>query len=284
MEVRSPFKMFFGLMFVILGSISIFDLWSVLSFEAPWQTWPIAVIVIGVLFMCNQKGFAFAAIGMMIVLGIFSTGFDVGHGEFREFSYEFDLDDIDYVDLDLDYGVGTLVVARDNRGDILFSGSTYDFDNPVIDEEHIGDKKIIRASRDDGSFGINEENDWVWNLSDDVVYDFDFDYGVADVELDLRGLEVARLDISEGVSDTLIIFGEYPTEVYIEGGISNVNFEFKEGSGVVIRVDGGILNERFDGFTKRDGRYYSEGYDEDGDNIMIRFEGGISDLNSVFYS
>lgn len=281
MEVRSHFKLFIGVLFAVFGMIGIFNLWDFFSVNLPWQVWPIGIILVGVLFMVRQKGFAFGVIGMMIVLGIFSSGWDCCREETsREFVREFDLVGVEYVDLDLDYGLGDIKLIRGERDVVMFKAVTRDFDDPKIRDGLEGDKMNIEISRDGGA-GKNDE--WFFELGEMPVYNLDLDYGVADVELDFRGLKVDRLEISEGVSDTLIVFEEYPTVANIEGGVSDLIFEFARGYGVVIDVDGGLLDEDFDGFARRDGKWYSEGFDEDGDNIEILFEGGISDISAMFY-
>ncbi len=282
-KVKSHFKLFFGVLFVMLASFSLLGLWETLSLEVPWQTWPIGLIVVGVLFMVNKKGLAFVALGLMAVLGIFSAGMMCcGElGEDRVFEQSFDLEDAQYVDLSLSYGAGNIYLAGSDRDDISFEAFTRDFDDPEIKERRDGVEKSIEISRGSGSIG--GENKWILDLSREVIYDLDLEYGIADVELDLKGLNVERLDISQGVSDTRIVFGEYPCKVDVEGGVSDIDFEFAEGSGVVIEAEGGLLDRDFDGFVKRNGKYYSDGFDEDGENIEIRFDGGVSDLNSKFY-
>lgn len=282
MKIKSSFKMFVGIMFVIIGLFSIFNVWSVLTFDVPWQTWPIAAITIGVLFIFDKKGFAFAAIGMVIILSVFSGGWNCcGQSEKRIFEERFDLADIDVVNLNLEYGVGNIYLVGEDRDDILFRVSTRDFEDPVISAQIDNVTKRIDVSRD--SSGVSKKDRWSFYLGEDVVYDLNLEYGVADVSLDLRDLDVRRVNISEGVSNTRIVFGEGPVAVFIDGGVSNVDFEFLRDSGVVIRVDGGLLDRDFEGFEKRGGDYYSEGFVEGGENIVIEFDGGVGNLNSRFY-
>ncbi|MBT6690491.1 hypothetical protein HN903_02180 [archaeon] len=284
MEVRSHFKLFFGMLFAAFGLIGIFDLWGFLAISLPWQVWPIGLIVVGVLFMVRQKGLAFIGILLLIVLGIFSSGWDCCAGESRDFSRHVDLNGSEYVDLNLEYGAGSIVLGESGYADEIIFWATTSGEDPVIEERMIESeaKKIIDISRGDGvNLGDNES--WKIFLSDSVIYDLDMEYGVADVSLDLRGLKINKLEISQGVSDSRIVFGDYPTVAKIEGGVGDIDFEFAEGSGVVIEVEGGLLDKDFDGFVKRDGKWYSEGYDEDGENIVVSFEGGIVDLGASFY-
>jgi len=277
--------MFIGMLFVTIGMISIYDLWGALAMEVPWQVWPIGVIIVGVLFMVRQKGLAGVAIGLLLVLGIFSAGWQCCDDlESREVVRGFELDGARYVDLSLSYGVGDIVLGSSDYDEIIFTANTRDFEDPKIEEEVFedGEKKVISISRESGA-GFGDDENWKIFLGDGVVYDLDLEYGVADVSLDFRGLDIRKVDISQGVSDTRIVFGDYPTKAYVEGGVSDVDFEFAEDSGVVIEVDGGLLDKDFDGFERRDGKYYSEGYVEGGDNIEVRFEGGVTDLRSIFY-
>lgn len=283
MEVRSHVKLFFGFLFVVLGVVGIFDLWDFFSLNLPWQVWPVGIIVVGVLFMIRQKGLAFSVALLLLLLSVFSIGWECcGDFEQVEFSHEFGLEGIEYVDLDLDYGVGTLNVFR-GEDNILFSGMTSEFSEPDIFESAQGDSKKIRISKESEGFAFGDDDEWRLELGRDVRYNLDFHYGVADVKMDLRGLEVDELEITQGVSDSEIIFGEYPSVVKLDGGVSDVDLVFPEGYGVVIEVDGGLLDKDFDGFDKRGGKWYSKGYDEDGQNIVVRFDGGVSDISARFY-
>jgi hypothetical protein len=283
MEVKSYWKLFFGILFVVFGLAGIFDLWSGLVFEVPWQVWPIGLIVVGVLFIANRRGFAFLGIGLLLVFGIFNGVFYVADNvEVRDFVYGFDVGEFDRVDLSLNYGAGSLILGRSDYSDkIYFEGVTADFEDPrVIERVEDGVKEILISRNGGVCFGDDE----VWRvfLADDAVYDLDFEYGVSDVSLDLRGLDVDRLEIGEGVSDTEIWFGDYPSDVEIQGGLSDVELKFSGDVGVVIRADGGLVDKDFDGFEKRGSRWYSLGYDEDGESIDIRFNGGVGDLSAEF--
>ncbi len=282
-EIKSHFKLFFGVLFVIFGLIGVFDWWGFFSVELPWQVWPIGVIMVGVLFMLNRKDLAFVCVGLLLVLGVFSAGLNCCEKlNMQNFEREFELNDSDVVDLDLSYGMGEVVLSKGEDSDkISFSGTT--FSSPAVKESLDGKVKRISVSRDSDEYGIMEGGEWAFELGDDVIYNLKLEYGVSDVELDLRGLRVDRLDIGQGVSDTRIIFGTHSTEAFIEGGVSDFDFEFDEYVSVVIYVDGGLLDVDFEGFEKRDGAYYSEGFDAKKGVVSVRFNGGVSDLSSEFY-
>jgi len=284
MEVKSYSKLFFGILFVVFGLVGIFNLWDFFAVNLPWQVWPVGLIVVGILFMVRQKGLAFVVVGLLIVLGIFSNGFDIGSCiESGEFGYEFGIEGVEYVDLILDYGVGSVNVSKGNDVGISFDGTTSGFSEPFVDKSIEENRMKLYFGREDSANACGDHF-WEIGLKDDIVYNLDLDYGVADVDLDFRGLNVSKLKISGGVSDTRIVFGEYPSDVEIQGGVSDFSFEFLEGTGVVIKADGGLVGKDFDGFVKRDGKWYSEGYDAAGENIIVRFNGGVGDLKADFYS
>ncbi|MBS3087254.1 hypothetical protein J4226_01545 [Candidatus Pacearchaeota archaeon] len=285
MEIKSHFKLFVGILFTFFGVLGVFDLWSFFEVSLPWQVWPIGLIVVGVLFMIRQKGLAFVCVGLLLFLSIFSSGWECCGGTSRDFTREFDLRGVDYVDLSVNYGVGNIVLSKSDYDKIIFEGATGDLNGPKIDEEVFedGEKKVIEVSRGE-DIRMGEKEEWRFFLGDDVFYNLDFEYGMSDVSLDLRDLKVDSLSISQGVSDTRVVFGEYPSVVEIDGGVSDITLEFANGSGVVVEVKGGLLDADFDdGFAEKDGKWYSEGYDEDGENIEVSFDGGVSDLKVSFY-
>lgn len=281
MEVKSYWKLGFGILFVVFGLAGIFDLWGNLVFEVPWQVWPVGLIVVGILFIANQRGLAFLAIGLLMVFGIFNGVFYASENymDGREFSYTFPIgSDAEKVYLNLDYGAGDLKVGSGEEGFILFSGETNDFEDPFMEKTVSDNESIFHISRN-GAIGIGDTR-WVFGLDRNIVYDVELNYGVSDVELDLRDLKVDELKISEGVSDTKILFGDYPSKVLIQGGLSDVELVFYDDVGVVIKADGGLVSKDFDGFERRDGKWYNSFYDEDGENIEIRFNGGVGDLSA----
>lgn len=283
MEVKSYGKLGFGIVLIVFGLAWVFDLWGNLVFDVPWQVWPVGLIIVGILFIVNQRGWAWMMIGLLLFFGVFNGVFYAADNyvEPQDFVYEFDLNGYDRVYLDVNYGAGDLILGRSDYADkIYFQGTTSDFEMPRIREPDDERRKIF-LYRDSG-VGFGDDEVWRIFLANDAIYDLDFEYGVSDVSLDLRGLDVERLDISEGVSDTEIWFGDYPTKVSIEGGVSDVDMKFSGDVGVVIRVDGGFIDKDFDGFVKRDGKWYNSFYDEDGENIIIEFSGGVGDLSAEF--
>ena len=141
--------------------------------------------------------------------------------------------------------------------------------------------QIIR----EGGFGFwnGDTESWDVELSSDVEYDLELNYGAVEADLDLSGLQVENLDMDIGVTGTEIKFARYPTDVVISTGASSIDMRFPEGYPVRIEVDSGITSIELSGFSKKDDVYFSPGFDDELEPITIEIDAGVSCITGSFY-
>jgi len=244
------------------------------------------------------KGMAIAGLIMGVVMGIIkilfiiliAAGLMAGLSLFK-FGTSNEIRDVEQniasesgvgsLDVEIDFGAGDLDIMSGSNDYFLNSIlRTTDTQNPSLSYE---DDKIT-MSRDSEEFYFGKQTfEWDVELSPDIEYDLELNYGAAKANVDLKGLKVNSLDISSGATETEIIFSDYPTSVDIGTGASSYNLKFPSGVGVVIDIDGGAVGIDLDDFIEKNEKYYSEDYTEDGDNIVINIEAGASSIDGDFY-
>ena len=86
-----------------------------------------------------------------------------------------------------------------------------------------------------------------------------------------------------GAASSEIKFSDYPTKVSIDTGASSVKMMYPKDTGVVVSVDSGLTSVILPEFIKKDGKYYSPGYDPSKENIEINIDAGASNIEGEFY-
>ncbi len=281
MRKISSSRIFFAAIFILIGLLFLFKQLGVIDFGilSGFKTyWPIGLILAGFALMLGRKWLSFTLVLLTAVIGIMAAFGSIDIGEERTFTQEVLLENRTQINLDIDYGVGELEISKGDASYALLNMvTTSDLKDPSL----VVDGSDIRVHRSNENFHGGDSK-WDMQLSPDTKYALDLDYGVSDVNIDLRGLKVVSLDLDSGVSDTTITFDSYPTVVDIDTGISDLNLKFPSGYCVVIEKDTGLASTDFEGFIKKDGKYYSPGCDGDS-GIVIDLDAGISDIKAVFY-
>jgi hypothetical protein len=155
---------------------------------------------------------------------------------------------------------------------------------PEVDYRLIGDKgrlEVRHARRRGVHFGTTR-NRWDLRLSRAVPVELAVDLGAGQSDLDLRGLELERLDIDMGVGEmTLDLQGghERSFDVKIDGGVGSATLHLPTEVGVRVKVDGGLGSVNAHGLTKRSGAYVNDAYGRSGVTIEVDIDAGIGSLD-----
>ncbi len=280
-------NLFWGIVFILGGALVYLKTSGIVDFSL-WEGismyWPIGLILAGIAFILKSRWAGWTMIILTVLIGgcFLTTQYEVG--EEREFVQEADLEGITIVNLEMEYGAGDVMIGEGEAGYLRNRVKTTDKTDPKFTYKKNGNEANIEISREHGgSFFGRSKNVWDVEMSPDVEYVIDLDYGATDMDIDLKNLKVKEIDIDCGATGTEIIFSDYPTKVDIDTGASSLTFKFPEGAGVVIEVDGGAISTDFDDFVKKDGKHYSPGYDENLENIKINIDAGASSIEGSFY-
>jgi|TARA_B100001971_G_C18244644_1_gene573364 hypothetical protein len=276
-----------GIILLAIGILLLLKTMGILSFSI-WQGfgtyWPVGLILMGIAYMFKQKGLAFVIFVLTLTMGIvyISEGQFIETGEQREIVQEAAFEDIDNLNLDLDFGAGVVNLEGKNGSYLVRNNvQTSGLKDPKFKYQ---DGTVSISRRSQGfDFLKKIEEKWDLKISSEVLLDIDMDYGAAEMNLDLRNLKVNSLDVDSGASKTEIIFGSYPTKVDIDTGASKLTLKFPEDIGVIIEIDGGAITKHLDGFIVDGTRYKSSNYDITKDNIQVEIDAGATTITGEFY-
>jgi hypothetical protein len=267
-----------GLVFLLkaIGWLS-FSIWPVFR-----DYWPVLIILIGISMVFDKTRYMIAATIIILIIAAVTFPYSTLKHDARTVYQYVDLDDdIEHVELDLDYGAGELSISG-SKG-YLFSNKvrTSDPNDPDIEESSNGTVMTIDIGRNTEDFRMGqwESNKWDVKLSPDVTYDLSLDYGAVDAKIDLTRLKVDTLDLNTGVSSTEIEFGNYPTKVQIDTGMADVLLRFPKDMPVKITHDGGLSSTNFEGFTD-DGEAFYHGV---GEGIVVVISSGMANIEAELY-
>lgn len=128
----------------------------------------------------------------------------------------------------------------------------------------------------------DSKNRWEIALGAEVPIELGIDFGAGEGHMDMRGIDLRRLDIDMGVGElTLDLTGtrQHDLEVKIEGGIGSAILYLPEEVGVRVHVDGGIGSVDAKGMTKSDHTYANEAFGRTGVSIDIEIDAGIGSVD-----
>jgi len=291
MKKRDDSRLFMGILLIAIGLFFLLRQMGLLNFSI-WEGfktfWPLGIVLVGVALLFRMKWLALIFLGITVLLGAvyIAQSLNIDVPEPRQSVQRIPADPaIDTVSLTMNFGAGEVNIEDGSRSFLLRNRiETTDTEDPTLVVEKKGSQAEILIERESVFVPFGKQKSfWDIELSPEVKIDMVLSYGAAEATFDLSRLMVDELEIDNGATDTEIIFGNYPTKCDIDTGASSIKFEFPEDSGVVIEVDGGLVSTDFPDFSKKDDKYYSDNYDEDGENIEIMIDAGASSIKSRFY-
>jgi hypothetical protein len=194
--------------------------------------------------------------------------------------------DADSVDVSLALGVGKIAVSGGSAGlyDAEFRYNIPDW-KPEVSYEVSKRRGTLAIEQPSGVVGAtwpgNVRYEWSIKLSDKVPMTLKVDMGAGKVDLDLRSLQVTKLDIDAGVGEGLIdLSGERAAdlEAKIEAGVGSLTVILPRTVGVRAEVSGGIGEIHSDGLKQNDEVYSNDAWDGAGAKIRLQIEGGIGEV------
>jgi uncharacterized membrane protein len=283
-KMRNHSRMFVGVLLIVIGAVFFLKMIGVLNFSI-WSGfryyWPVGLILVGVALILRMKWLALLFLFLTILFWVLYLG--SSSEEYRTVTKYVPADDITTADLKVSYGAGDLSITDGSSENLIkHTAKTADLNDPEINVKKTGDNAEINIERKSASLRFwNVKDEWELEISPDVIVNLDLNYGAADAKINLENLKVDNLAIDTGATSTEITFGSYPIKADIHTGASSISLKFPEDAGVMIEVDGGAISTKLDGFTKEDGKYFSENY-EPGD-IEVKIDAGASSIEGSFY-
>jgi len=144
--------------------------------------------------------------------------------------------------------------------------------------------EVRQARRHGVNFG-RTRNRWDLVLGRTVPLDLDIDLGAGHSDIDLRGLEIGRVEMDMGVGEVnLDVRGPHAASfpIKIDGGVGSAKLLLPSEVGVRVRVDGGLGSVNPRGLTKQSkGVYVNDAYGRSAVTIEVDIDAGIGSLDLI---
>ncbi len=125
----------------------------------------------------------------------------------------------------------------------------------------------------------------VLKLNTKPVWNFEINAGAADLDLDLTKYKVEKLNIDAGAASIDVKLGDRQKSVNvdIDAGAAEITIRIPENAACVVDIDTFLSDKTLNGFVKRNGKYYTENFDDSETKFNITIDSAISDLNIIRY-
>ncbi len=185
----------------------------------------------------------------------------------------------------LKLGGGAAEFHLSESNDKLFEARTLlKFGNYKLSDEKKGNLHEIdfemKNNKKSFKFGDNDNNEVFLKLNKKPVWDIEMGIGAGDLDFDLSGYKVKKLEIKTGAASVDVKLGDQMenTDVKIESGVASVEIGVPKGVGCQIDMDGALNSKDFDGFQKKNDKYETENFNSAGKKIFIRVSSGLSSV------
>ena len=261
------------------------------SIGGVWDfTWPIAWIVVGSVLLASTTGnltqgpaelidqywpWLLVGLGIWLVVGAFVPG-----ARFAE-SLVIPLAGVQGAAVKVSFGAGTLTTRVAAPGNLIDG----EFRGGVL---HRADGVGRVTLSQDTTYGLpwlDRESTWTVGLSGEVPLDLRFETGASKSTIDLVDLQVRRLDLQTGASETRVRLPRAAgrTEVRAEAGVAALTIEVPAGVAARIRSRMAIGSSQVDAarFPRIGDVYQSADYGTAANQVDIDVQGGVGSVRVV---
>ncbi|AXH99803.1 hypothetical protein DV702_08690 [Sporosarcina sp. PTS2304] len=198
-------------------------------------------------------------------------------------------DDAESLDVDIDFGTGTLLVEGGADG---WVDGTIDTNvkkwKPVVGYKQKRGTGYVTVHQQSSIFKITgrNRNDWKLQLTKEVPIDLSVDMGVSDSQLNLSGIRLSKLSIDAGVGDTTVdLSGDWQDgfTANFDMGVGDMEVILPKHTGVKLKVSKGIGSVGTKQLiAKGNDVYVNEAYGQSDVVIEIKADIGVGDVNFIF--
>ena len=263
--------------------------------HAAWSLWPVALVAVGASLVLSRVRVWLGSLAFLVILtagvgtawGLAATG--QGPVIHRE-AIAVNTGNATAARLELQVGAGTLTLDAEAPPDLLLAGElesrTTGDTYSISEAQRPSGRSVIRlnnaAGREYSIFpGQAPSEEWTLHLTPHIPTEIRVDAGAAEIDLDLRNLDLQRLEIKAGAADIDVVMpaAAGKTEASIEVGAASLRITVPEGVAARIVVDAGLSSVQIDEgrFAQLKGDVYtSPDFARAANRLDITIEAGAS--------
>jgi hypothetical protein len=251
-------SLFWPLLLIGIGVVALLGTMGVLTrenFVVLARLWPVLLILIGLDLAFGRRSPAIGALigvgAVALIIGLMLIGPSQGWGgdaEVKTASYAVPLGEVASARVNLDLSVGPTEISALSDSNQLFDAQLNHIGDIEFEVRGDTEKTITLGERDANGFlwfdwfiGDQDERRWEIGLSPQVPLDLAVDGASGSVQLDLRALKLAglNLDVGSGAVDGRLpaVDGSYSAR--IDGGSGECRLEIADGADVSLEIDVG---------------------------------------------
>ena len=263
--------------------------------HAAWSLWPVALVAVGASLVLSRVRVWLGSLAFLVILtagvgtawGLAATG--QGPVIHRE-AIAVNTGHATAARLELQVAAGSLTLDAEAPPDLLLAGElesrTTGDTYSISEAQRPGGRSVIRlnnaAGREYSIFpGQAPSEEWTLHLTPHIPTEIRVDAGAAEIDLDLRNLDLQRLEIKAGAADIDVVMpaAAGKTEASIEVGAASLRITVPEGVAARIVVDAGLSSIQVDEgrFAQLKGDVYtSPDFARAANRLDITIEAGAS--------
>lgn len=309
-EGWNVYRFFDGLVTVAFGLVFLAITMGIIGWSVWWTIlglWPVLLIAIGFdLLGKSLKSSWLRVIGSLAIIAALAYAVAVNAGELQgitfmtigdtqEVAVSEEVGSTKTADLKLNAGVAQLTIESGSEL-VTIDGST-PFGEPEVTVERSGNSADVTVNLGDADGVVawpgSTDADIDMTLSDEVVWDAEFETGLSTVRADLSDVRVRSLLLKPGITDCSVTLGDAPDgeegRIAVKAGISSVKLRLPSDAEVRVESKSGLSATDIDNDLESlgDGVWETAGFDEareSGDPVwLVSVESGIGAFDLTTY-
>ena len=263
--------------------------------HAAWSLWPVALVAVGASLVLSRVRVWLGSLAFLVILTAgFGTAWGLaaaGEGPvIHRQAIAVNTGNATAARLELQVGAGSLTLDAEAPPGLLLAGElesrTTGDTYSISEAQRPGGRSVIRlnnaAGREYSIFpGQAPSEEWTLHLTPHIPTEIRVDAGAAEIDLDLRNLDLQRLEIKAGAADIDVVMpaAAGKTEASIEVGAASLRITVPEGVAARIVVDAGLSSIQVDEgrFAQLKGDVYtSPDFARAANRLDITIEAGAS--------
>jgi hypothetical protein len=206
-------------------------------------------------------------------------------GALKTESQSVELGDAESVNVEIKHAAGDLQVDGGTEK-LLEANFTYNVDKLKPEVEYADGTLVVREPNVKGVPALEDiadfRNKWDLRLNNEAPMRLRIDVGFGNSDLQLAGLWLTGLDISQGAGiSTIDLSGNWERDLdaTIEAGAANITVRLPKDVGVRIEVDAGPTSINAPGLTRNGNIYTNDAYGVSDVTLQIKMEAGVGQIN-----